>query len=304
LSFPSAGPQGAGTVPVRVQVIDMEPFALDLVVPTYLSAGDLTQRVALDAGLGAYWPDGTRRLFWLRARGRVLQEHERLDDLGIVPHELLHLLPQPPQGAAVEERPPDYPQTKGYAGAGNLNVLGSLALMGLWTGAWALALMSSQGVAVGMLPAAGLALLCTSFARHLLGGEGSSFKVPVVGLFVFVPLFGLVGIPALVFGEVGLQPLLIALLPGLLVGFFGVLLGWLAWYGAVEKLPARVAAQVKAEEAQAVHTCGICGLPVTPDVRADCRFACGRVFHSGCYAARMSVHQGPGCPVCGFMPGS
>jgi len=303
VSFPSAGPQAAGTVPVRVQVIDMEPFALDLVVPTYISAGDLTQRVARDAGLGAYWPDGTRRLFWLRARGRVLQEHERLDDLGIVPHELLHLLPQPPQGAAVEERAPDYPKVKGYAGAGNLNVLGGLALMGLWTFGWSLALMQSQGAGVGTLPAAGLALLCTSFARHLLGGEGSSIRVPILGTLVFFPLFGVVGIVAFFLGGIEPEPLAWALVPGLIVGLFGVLLGWLAWYGAVEKLPPRVAAQVKAEEAAAIYTCGICGLPVTPDVRADCKFACGRVFHTGCYAARTSVSQGPGCAVCGFMPG-
>lgn len=303
MSFPQAGPQDAGTVPVRVQVIDMEPFALDLVVPTYLSAGDLTQRVARDAGLGAYWPDGTRRLFWLRARGRVLQDHERLDDLGIVPHELLHLLPQPPQGAGVEERPPEYPETKGYAAAGNLNAAGGLALILVWTIGWALALMVSTNPLVGALPAAALALLCTSFARHLLGGEGSSIRVPVVGLLVFLPMFLLVGAPALLLGGVDPMALAVALLPGFVVGLFGVLLGWLAWYGAVEKLPERVEAHIKAEEAQAVYNCGICGLPVTPDVRADCKFQCGQVFHSGCYAARMSVSQpGGGCPVCGFQP--
>ena len=57
------GPRDAGTVPVRVQVIDLETNALDMVVPTYLPASDLTQRVARDAGLGAYWEDGTRRHF-------------------------------------------------------------------------------------------------------------------------------------------------------------------------------------------------------------------------------------------------
>src|SRR5689334_10487542 len=94
-AFPPLAPQDAGTVPVRVQVIDLEPFALDMVVPTYLPAKDLTQRVARDAGLGAYWPDGTRRLFYLRARGRLLGEEEKLQDLGVIPYELLHLLPEP-----------------------------------------------------------------------------------------------------------------------------------------------------------------------------------------------------------------
>jgi len=304
MSFPNVGPQDAGTVPVRVQVIDMEPFALDLVVPTYLSAGDLTQRVARDAGLGAYWPDGTRRLFWLRARGRVLQEHERLDDLGIVPHELLHLLPQPPQGAGVEERPPEYPENKGYAAAGNLNVVGGLAMIGAWTAGWTLALFASQNPLVGALPAVGLELLCTSFARHLLGGEGSSWRIPVVGGLVFLPLYLLVALLVFFLGGVEPTPLAIALGPGFLIGLLGVLLGWLAWYGAVEKLPERVQAQVKHEEAQAVYNCGICGLPVTPDVRADCKFGCGQIFHSGCYAARMSVSGSGGCPVCGFVPQS
>ncbi|MDI6772700.1 MAG: hypothetical protein QME77_08970, partial [bacterium] len=53
------------TVTVRVQVIDMNSFTLDLQVPTYLPARDLTQRIARDAGLDAYWDDGRRRLYWL-----------------------------------------------------------------------------------------------------------------------------------------------------------------------------------------------------------------------------------------------
>ena len=298
-----AAPQDAGTVPVRVQVIDLEPFALDLVVPTYLTAGDLTQRVARDAGLGAYWEDGTRRLFWLRARGRVLNDDERLDDLGIVPHELLHLLPQPPQGAGVEERPPEYPENKGYAAAGNLNVVLSLGILGAWTAGWSLALLVSHTLLVATLPALALALLATSFARHLLGGEGSSFKVPLVGLAVTFPLLALALLPALAVG--GAEPLELALLlvPALVCGLLGVVLGWLAWYGAVEPLPEKVAAQVAQAEAQAVYQCGICGLPVGPDVRAECRFACGQVFHAGCYQARLSVSSGSGCGVCGYQPG-
>ena len=74
------GPRDAGTVPVHVQVIDLEPFALDMVVPTFIPVSDLTQRVARDAGLGAFWEDGTRRHFYLRARGRLLQDHEKLEE--------------------------------------------------------------------------------------------------------------------------------------------------------------------------------------------------------------------------------
>src|SRR5690606_8320968 len=64
-SMSVAAPQ-AGTVQLHVQVLDVEPFSLDVELPTYLPARDLTQRVARDAGLGAYWEDGTRRRFWLR----------------------------------------------------------------------------------------------------------------------------------------------------------------------------------------------------------------------------------------------
>lgn len=302
MSFGDPGVQDAGTVPVRVQVIEMEPFALDLVVPTYLSAGDLTQRVARDAGLGAYWDDGSRRQFWLRARGRVLQDSERLDDLGIVPHELLHLLPQPPAGAAVEERAPEYPETKGYAAASNLKVVQALALMVAWTIGWALALMAMPSIPVGVFPAIGLGVMSTSFARHLFGGLATNWKIPLVGIFVFVPLFGMVGIPAFLIASVPPEELAFALVPGLVMGFVGILLGWLAWYGAVERLPERVSAVQHAQEAQAVYNCGICGLPVPPDVRAPCRFQCGQVFHSGCYAARQSVAGSSGCAVCGYQP--
>ena len=94
----------AQTVTVRVQVVDMKPFLLDLTVPTYLPARDLTQRIARDAGLDAYWQDGRRRLYWLRARGRLMNESETLSDLGVINSELVYLLPEPPAGTGVGER--------------------------------------------------------------------------------------------------------------------------------------------------------------------------------------------------------
>ena len=114
------------TVSVRVQVVDMNSFTLDLRVPTYLPAKDLTQRVARDAGLDAYWPDGKRRLYWLRARGRLLQDNENLGDLAVINGELVYLLPQPPAGSGVLEQPPDYPENRGYAGKGTLALVGSV----------------------------------------------------------------------------------------------------------------------------------------------------------------------------------
>ena len=39
------------TIQVRIQVIDMKPQVLDLRVPVYLKASDLSQRIIRDAGL-------------------------------------------------------------------------------------------------------------------------------------------------------------------------------------------------------------------------------------------------------------
>ena len=295
-------PKDAQTVPVHVQVIDLEPFALDMVVPTYLPARDLTQRVARDAGLGAYWPDGTRRNFYLRARGRLLAEEEKLQDLGIVPHELLHLLPEPPEGSGLEERPPEYPPNRGYAGAGNLNAVFGLVVVLSWTAAWAVAISASQSPLVGLLPGLGLSLLSTSFARHLWGGLGSSIKIPVTGLGVYLPLLGLVGIPAFVSGAADGYGIALVLGPAFIGGIFGVMLGWLAWYGAVEPLPKVSLKQVKDAEALVTYPCGICGGAVMQDVKADCRFGCGQVFHDGCYRAKQSLAASDGCAVCGFQP--
>ncbi len=135
---PNVQPQQ--TVQVRVQVVDLNSFTLDLQVPTYLPARDLTHRVAQDAGLGAFWPDGRRRLFWLRARGRLLQEHETLGDLGVVNGELVYLLPEPPAGSGVAEQPPEFPQSQGYAGKGLLVLLAATAGVLVWGLAWGVAL--------------------------------------------------------------------------------------------------------------------------------------------------------------------
>jgi hypothetical protein len=295
------GPKEAGTVPVQVQVIDLQPFKLDMVVPDYLPARDLTQRVARDAGLGAFWEDGTRRKYYLRARGRLLQDEEKLKDLGVVPYELVHLLPQPPAGSGLEERPPEYPANKGYAGAGNLNVFGSLLVMLGWTGAWAVALSAKATVLLGLVPGVALSLLVTSFARHLWGGVGSQIRIPVTGLFVFISLLVLAGLFA---WPLGAEPtaLAVALGAALIGGGMGVLLGWLAWYGAVEPLPKVTQADVKVGEAMVTWPCGICGGPVTAEVKADCVYRCGRVFHQGCYQAKVALSDGQSCAVCGFRP--
>lgn len=299
-----AAPQQAGTVPVHVQVLDLEPFALDMELPTYLPARDLTQRVARDAGLGAYWDDGTRRRFWIRARGRLLGDDERLDDIGVVPHELIHLLPQPPEGSGLVERPPEYPPNRGYSGAGHVNVamglLGALA----FAAAWAVALVTSPGPFVGLLPGVGLGLLVTTLSRHLWGGEGSEIRVPLTAMVLDLCLFALVGLAVWGFGERAVTPLVVALGAGFVGGVCGVMLGWLAWYGAVEPLPTPVVeaeAPAAEPEAQVTWPCGLCGGPVTADVRADCGRGCGRVFHAGCLRARqaLATAEGDACGLCG-----
>ncbi|MCB9683582.1 MAG: hypothetical protein H6735_00915 [Alphaproteobacteria bacterium] len=292
-------PRDAGTVMVHVQIIDLQPFSLDLVVPTYLPARDLTQRVARDAGLGGYWPDGTRREYWLRARGRLMQPEEKLQDLGVVPGELLHLLPQPPPGSGLQERPPEYPENRGYAAAGNINVLFGLFTVFLWTGLWATALTVRHGIVYGLFPGVGLSLLCTSFSRHLWGGLGSQVRIPVTAFLLFGSLLLLAGVPTFVIQD-PLADIALSLGTAFVGGAFGILLGWLAWYGAVEPLPEIALKEVKAAEALVTWPCGICGGPVTVEVKADCAFGCGRVFHQGCYAAKNAMSDGKTCAVCGL----
>jgi hypothetical protein len=303
MSYPGLAPQDAQSIPVFVQVIDMEPFSLELAVPSYLPARDLTQRIARDAGLGAYWEDGTRRNFYLRARGRLMEEEERLEDLGVVPYELVHLLPQPPEGSGVAERAPEYPPNRGYSGAGNLNVAGGLLLILLWTLAWSTGLTHShKPVQMGLFPAMGLALLCTSFARHTWGGVGTAVKIPLTGLVIYNILLCIAILPSLVFGYVSFAEILLTTILAFVGGMLGVMLGWLAWYGAVEPLPKVTAKQVQEFVESVTYPCAICGGLVGQEQLAACKFACGKVFHNGCYRAKEAMAGGDSCSVCGFNP--
>jgi hypothetical protein len=305
MSHPGLAPQDAQSIPVFVQVIDMEPFSLELAVPSYLPARDLTQRIARDAGLGAYWEDGTRRNYYLRARGRLMEEEERLEDLGVVPYELLHLLPQPPEGTGVAERPPEYPPNRGYSGAGNLNVAGGLFVILLWTFGWSAGLTySHKPVAMGLFPATGLALLCVSFARHTWGGRGTAVKIPLTGFVIYTLLLAMAILPSLVFGYVSFVEILMTTVLAFVGGLIGVMLGWLAWYGAVEPLPKVTAKQVQEFTESVTYPCAICGGAVGQDQLSACKFACGKVFHNGCYRAKEAMGGGDSCSVCGFNPGA
>ena len=300
MSQTSPNPQH--TVRVRVQVVDMQPRTLDLEVPTYLAARDLTQRIARDAGLISHWDDGRRRLYWLRARGRLLRDEEDLGDLGVVPGELVYLLPEPPVGSTVLEQKPEYPSTRGYAARGIPALLVSILGVLLWSLGWGVALSIDRGVLVIVLPGLGLGLLCTSLGRHLWGGQGNRTRVVLTGLILFLIITALAfAFPALFTGE-DLGVVFKESVPGFVAGLAGVLFAWLAWWGPVEPLPAAQDEASTNQESQAVATvpCAICGQPVTPDVRQECPHHCGRYFHVGCYNARLAVYRGDGkrCALC------
>lgn len=288
-------------VQVRVQVIDMKSFVLDLQVPTYLPARDLTQRVARDAGLDSHWDDGRRRLYWLRARGRLMADEEKLSDLGVINGELVYLLPEPPAGSGVLEQPPDYPVNHGYAGAGTLSLLGSLSLVFLWALGWGTALADSRDFAVVSLPGLAMGLFCSSFARHAWGGRGNQLRIVATGLFLQLMITVIAFLSPVLFQDAGVLDVYRDSVPGLILGMLGVFIGWLAWWGAVEPLPS-VQAQRQEAVTHVVSTvpCGVCGLPVEPTVRVECQHACGQYFHAGCHKAKAAVYRGDRskCAIC------
>ena len=297
--------QDAQTVTVRVQVVDMQPFTLDLQVPTYLPARDLTQRIARDAGLEAYWQDGRRRLYWLRARGRLVAEQECLADLAVVTGELVYLLPEPPAGSGVMERTPAYPKNHGYRAKGTVALLGTLVGTFVWTVAWGIALGELRNIFTVALPATGLGLITTSFARHAWGGEGNRPRVAFTSVLVLLPCVVLALVIAMYASGDSFADVYRETAAGLVFGVIGVMTGWLAWWGAVEPLPVRPqTVEETVEEGSAVVVCALCGENVLPDVRTECPNGCGSFFHSGCYRARLSVlpHGQIPCPVCSAEP--
>ncbi len=298
---PQSQPAQQQTVTIRVQVIDLNAFTLDLQVPTYLKARDLTQRVARDAGLTAHWDGGRRRLYWLRARGRLLGDEETLADLGVIDGELVYLLPEPPAGSGVVEQPADYPKSHGYVGRGTLALIGSLALNVVWALGWGVALSMQRSELTVWIPGLALGLFCAGFARHAWSGAGSQLRVLMTGLVLFPMLLVLAGVVPVLFG---VDPAVVFSdsIGGLLFGLVGVFLGWMAWWGAVEPLARDAAASEAMPEqaAVAVVPCAICGGDVTSDVRWECQYGCGRYFHVGCYKARTAVYRGDDrrCAVC------
>ena len=290
------------TVRVRVQVIDMQPQLLQLQLPTYLPTRDITQRIAQDAGLEAKWGDNRRRLYWIEARGRLLGEDETLAQVGIVNHELLYLLPEPPAQDGVLEQVPDYPENRGYAGKGFATAVASLLILLLWAVGWGLALLMERSVWLVTLPGLATGLFSMSLARHMWGGQGSRPRIMFTAVPIFVLVFVVVFLPS-VLAE-GLDHVAMVYresVAGFVTGLAGIFMGWLAWWGSVEPLPAAEAKTEMANTAAVVAvSCAICQNNVTPDVRMDCPYNCGHIFHTGCHEARLAVHRGDArfCAVC------
>ena len=291
----------AQSISLQVQVIDLKPMTLELMVPTYLPAKDLTQRVARDAGLPVFWPDGRRRRYWIRARGRVVADEERLSEVGVIAGELIHLLPEPPHGEGVVERDPDYPPTRDYAASGVLALAGWVIATVLWAVLWGLALSEDQGLLVAILPALGMGVMGGSLARHMFGGKGGRVVIALAGAFIALLMLVLALLGPILAGVDVTDVILIAL-PATAVALLGVTTAWLAWWGAVEPLPIHSgAAAAAAGQATGAPPCGICNLPATAEVRMACQYSCGRTFHRGCYQARMAVAatDSSRCAVCG-----
>jgi uncharacterized ubiquitin-like protein YukD len=300
-----AGPADAGTVQVRIQVVDVDPAALDMIVPTYIAAKDLSQRIARDANLGAYWPDGTRREFWIRARGRILGGEEKLDQLGVLNGELLHILPQPPANSGVIERPPDLPSGQNNKFLSSLRLTRSVVAVLCFVGIWAIALSVGPVWYTTLVPAMALGLMVTTVSRHFWGAPGSAMKIPLIGALLFFGCLLVAFVPVFIGGGDWVQIGLMFFL-AVFSGLTGVVVGWLGWYGAVEPLPRQQMAQL-AQQIQEVREapCGLCQQPVDLadfSIRLDCQFACGQVFHSGCYRAREAISREGSCAACGYHP--
>lgn len=293
-------------VRLRVQVIDVRSFSLDLQVSTFLPGKDVSQRLARDAGLDAYWPDKTRRLYWLRARGRIVGEEEKLSDLGVIDGELVYLLPQPPPQSGIFEPAPEYPAVRGYAGGGYLVLLSSFATVTAWALAWGVAVSHDRSLYITLPPGFAMGLLCTTLARHLWRGLGSRVRIPATALALQIMLSTLALLTPIAWqvysgdGQVDPREIVAFLLPGVIAGMLGVLTGWLAWWGAVEPLPPVEYRPPEEVKTVGVVSCGICSRPVDPAVLSECVHGCGQAFHTGCFQAKKAVYRGEAgkCVVC------
>ena len=168
----------------------MKPQVLDLRVPVYLKASDLSQRIIRDAGLEPFWPNRKRKLYWMRARGRLLHDHETLQELGVIDNELIYILPQPLPEMGVMEQSPDYPKVNDYLGQGLPLLIFMLFAIISWSFCWGIAINASRHLFVSILPSMGVSVLCISFSLYLLLKD-SRLKRTFFTLSIFISLISL-----------------------------------------------------------------------------------------------------------------
>ena len=290
------------TVVLRIQVIDMEPQTLDLTLPDYLPASDLSQRIARDAGLKPYWPNNTRKHYQLRARGRLMQRNETLKDLNVVDNELIYILPQIRPNTQVQEQYPEYPEETNYiAGALSVILILVVVILSLSIG-WGLSITESTHWTTLCLPAVGVGVLCTSFSRHALGGRARDIKVLLLGL----GMFALATLPCFLVSYFvpAVDGFVSRMFPGIVTGLVGSVLSWISWWGPVEALNKKKQEEIKEVATKDLPICAICGGAVMPNVLMrsanNCPTCAPNVFHKGCYNAKLTAYYGPEghCKIC------
>jgi hypothetical protein len=271
-------------VRVRVQVIDENPKILRTSVANYLPMNQLTQLIARESGLQAFWPNGLRRLYWLRARGRLLSPEETLTDIGIVSDELVYLLPQPPQGMAAFEQDPDYPENHPYLGQGFPVLIMGLFGIIFWAVGWGFGMRYHPIWWVSWLPSLGFGVWNAHFARHIWGGRPSQLRIFITAIIFMLLSIIFTLIPALYHNDIDVKNFFLLMLPGIIAAIIGTMLGWFAWWGPVEPLNIGPKTEAVAEKSVQLLSCGVCGGEVDPSVQASCEYRCGRIFHTGCYS--------------------
>jgi hypothetical protein len=293
----------AQTLLLRVQVVDVQSATLNLHLPTFLPAKDLSQRIARDAGLQAHWPDGSRRQYWLRARGRILDSDETLASLAIVPHELLHLLPEPPEDTNVVEQEHLIDEPPPAVG-GNTQLALALVSTLVWSVLWGISLTTPHGLLVSLFGGFSLGALSSTVGHHLIELDSRSVKKALSALGITLITIPLVVVPGISLG-LPVGDLVSGNLAGIAAAFIGALVGWVAWWEAVEPLPESVRNQEgisTASDAHALPSCTLCGGSVEESVKASCPYGCEKVFHTGCFQARASLNKDEdNCGLCGAM---
>jgi len=230
----------------------------------------------------------------------VLEDKETLADLKIIRHELLHLLPEPPAGSGVVEQE----GAKAEAGSQEATPRMVLALAWpvLWAFFWGMALTVDRQWWATLIPGLALGMLCVSMAKRVFPVAGRDLKLLLTALGLCALLVPLALVPAIYLGQ-GAGVVLGEASPGIIAAILGAVVGWLAWWEPIEALPERARQESgissAAEEVQAA--CGLCGGAVEKAVQKACPYSCGKLFHRGCYQARLAAagQSDEACGLCG-----